>query len=299
MSGSTTNKRLKEEEEDEDDDDEETDPEEMNDDAGELSSPDSRKRSHPSSDAVTTSAKRRPYRRTKRPAGYNDKSSITTTTNVLWQQPLNVFDSILAESQDLMQAAAEAQQLGRYKIAATYLILLHTRLVGLGKRIDKIKMTGGPARTLLPSSQSNNSNLEVDSAMMEHLARAAAELHAARKWDASPGGDLAVSATGTELRLPLQSPDARTFLANTANQKGVTNAATVTGVAQSTWSGVVATTPTVDTVTGRKPFTTAINTVPYANCDARALLRGGPVTAAVVESRKNGTEEKDEEFATV
>jgi hypothetical protein len=287
---STTSKRVKKEEEA---DDEETDPEEMNDEAVESSPLDSRKRSHHSSETATTSAKRRPYRRTKRPAGYNDKSSITTTTNVLWQQPLNVFDSILAESQDLLQAATEAQQLGRYKIAATYLILLHTRLVGLGKRFDKIKMTGGPTRPSLPSqSQPSSSHWEVDTALMEHLARAAAELHAARKWDISPGGDAAAPAA-TELRSPLQSPDARTFLAHTANQQGVTNAATVTGVAQST-GAAVGWTLTVDASTGRKPVTTAMNTVPYANCNARALLRGGPMTAAVAVSQNRNKEEKEE-----
>ena len=60
--------------------------------------------------------------------------------------------------------------------------------------------------------------MELDTAMMEHLARAAVELHAAR--------------TGKQQHLLAFSPTAREFLAGTANQQGLTNAATVTGVAK-------------------------------------------------------------------
>lgn len=186
--------------------------------------------------------KKRPYRRTKRPLGYNDKSSITTTTETF--QPVSAYDAVLQESQDLLQAAAEAQQLGRLKMSASYLLLLHTRLVGLGKRFDKAvavaqrgadeqsstlaspgtqRLQQRAAKEALQSflPQQYSDTIELDTAMMEHLARAAAELHHqrtgkplhARKFVSSP-------ATATE------------FLANTANQKGVTNAATVTGVAR-------------------------------------------------------------------
>jgi hypothetical protein len=459
------------------------------------------------------SIKKRPYRRTKRPMGYNDKSSITTTTDALWQQPLNVYDAILAEAQDLHQAAMEAQQLGRYTIASTYLLLLHTRLVGLGKRFDKSIIathpqhhpnpqahhpTGihgskdqqdhlqhhhpntnsipvdtnaaatavvgalhryddaadGKSGTQSSSNRATNasttttigvvvaepttrvggvvgttvdtttvssfvppvlvvaqppsdvapmatttttttsllqlpSNIEVDTAMMEHLARAAAELHAARSGKllqqhqqqqhspAHPHRHLDMSnssnssshhhhhhvlsspskkshrSTTTKLGI-LQSPDARTFLSTTANQQGVTNAATVTGVAktiavptdgtvpshtrtpphsvvreQSLHTMITTTTATNTTTamnhnhdnnnkndhqlhttdvhstklplplvssppppsgttttpsnhgsSSRRPVTTAMNTVPYANCNARWLLRGAPTTDA-------------------
>jgi Myb-like DNA-binding domain len=90
--------------------------------------------------------KRRPYRRTKRPIGYNDRSSVTVVNTVPGRKhsisnvPLNVSDAILQESNDLMAAASEAQQLGRYKMASTYLRFLHARLVGLGKRFDNKRL---------------------------------------------------------------------------------------------------------------------------------------------------------------
>ncbi|KAL7569442.1 hypothetical protein ACA910_009626 [Epithemia clementina (nom. ined.)] len=108
---------------------------------------------------TTTNKKRRAYhRRTKRSgSSHNDsKSTATTTVSEQGDQPdgttddnndegpyyppgWNAFDSVLQESADLSQAAAEAQQLGRLKMASTYLLLLHARLVGLGKRFDKLR----------------------------------------------------------------------------------------------------------------------------------------------------------------
>ena len=255
--------------------------------------------------------KKRPYRRTKRPAGYNDKSSITTTTETF--QPVSAYDAVLQESQDLCQAAAEAQQLGRLKMSAAYLLLLHTRLVGLGKRFDKAiavaergeDAASSPSKQLQAQQQATQAelarllptNIELDNDMMEHLARAAAELHAAR----------------TGKSHSLTSPTAREFLAGTANQQGVTNAATVTGVAKAVaaieqqeaqyWnnnnnntkkgvsdktidSAAAAVEEEVDELDkympGRnKPATTAMRTVPHANCDAKSLLFGAPFEAAI------------------
>lgn len=200
--------------------------------------------------AANKITKKRPYRRTKRPPGYNDKSTITTTTRVA---AVNAYDTVLQESQDLLDAAAEAQQLGRLKMASTYLLLLHARLVGLGKRFDKArddhhhhkrqrmdeteassaaKQTSNEDATAQQQAAASvpedtpktraakqlakmlPSNIEMDQAMMEHLAKAAAELHAARTGRAAKRPDL------------LRSPDAREFLATTANRQGVTNAAT-------------------------------------------------------------------------
>jgi hypothetical protein len=319
--------------------------------------------------------KKRPYIRTKRPVGYNDKSSITTATDTLWQSPLNVYDAVLSEASDLLQAATEAQQLGRLKMASAYLLLLHARLVGLGKRFDKAysppsttsssslsssssstmraaasarhksgsgggSSSGGGAvpnaphygyatTTTTTSSGWNGqahmaggggggggallatmdgggggqrhrdtktaalasllpSHIELDTAMMEHLARAAAELHAARCSGRYQQATATAAATAAGLPLPspmrdscavgtntatvppsthptlppppphhhhhhyaaastehyphasphkrpaLHSPNAREFLQSTANHRGVTNAATVTGGATST-----------------------------------------------------------------
>ena len=210
--------------------------------------------------------KKRPYRRTKRPKGYCDKSTITTTTEAVTQQ--NAYDAVLAESQDLWQAAAEAKSLGRLKMASAYMLLLHARLVGLGKRFDKARQNrppqpdnaaadtnsssneepiweiynpksppskdppaaptpvkpktpqpfASPAPKQQPSAaaptpktaaarqlaQMLPSNIELDSAMMEHLAKAAAELHAVRSGKPKP-------------LLPSPNTNTRDFLAGTAN----------------------------------------------------------------------------------
>lgn len=323
-----------------------------------------------------TGDKKRPYRRTKRPKNYCDRSTITTVTE---QPQQNAFDSILAEASDLMQAAAEAQQLGRFKMASAYLLLLHARLVGLGKRFDKaIHLSGIPselpsgehkshsenpscnvqsrscvsASGTSPSSEPTPSddvsptassitangnsnepsfslsspavssslsavtpktqaarrlasilppNIELDAAMMEHLAKAAAELHAARS-----GRNRGVA----------PSPDAREFLANTANQRGMTTAtlvawrrpekidelqqagktpreiACMTGRTERQVKAYISNRDEREKVAhdweelsdesskkkggrGKKPATAAMTTVPYANCDARCLLQGG------------------------
>jgi len=228
---------------------------------------------------------------------------------------VSAYDAVLQESQDLCQAAAEAQQLGRLKMSAAYLLLLHTRLVGLGKRFDKAiavaergeDATSSPSKQLQAQQAAQAelarllpTNIELDTDMMEHLARAAAELHAAR----------------TGKSHSLTSPTAREFLAGTANQQGVTNAATVTGVAKAvaaieqqeaqywnnnntkkgdrskTIDAAAAAVEEVDELDkympGRnKPATTAMRTVPHANCDAKSLLFGAPFEAISSPSRRH------------
>ena len=407
--------------------------------------------------------KKRPYRRTKRPKDYNDKSTITTTTESVAQQ--NAYDAVLAESQDLWQAAAEAQQLGRLKMASAYMLLLHARLVGLGKRFDRARRqqpvqkkeeqsvpavvvetaaevnekdetgvagsplkkrkhtrssaakteaatkgsstessktplpptptapgTGQSRKTSTPAAATTTTaaaaaatatatttsttpktqaartlarmlpnDIAFDSAMMEHLAKAAAELHAARS------GRHHSQSHNSSSKHPhhtlLSSPDAREFLAATANSQGVTNAATsvaawsrkevdcidlalykgqttremTTALPGRTEQQVKAfirnrqerarvaadfeLTPAAaaadETATGsspkknssssssninkggraRKPVTTAMNTVPNANCDARALLQGGLLEQldGDIGGQEEGNKEEDEE----
>jgi hypothetical protein len=254
--------------------------------------------------------KKRPYRRTKRPTNYCDKSTITTvsgsnsTSAATFALSVNVYDAVLAESRDLLTAATEAQQLGRLKMAAAYQLLLHARLVGLGKRFDKaiVQTTNTstgvatndtvdhtnvnmdttavgeddaaavttPGPQLQPSTpatpaaaipaeasttcttQENNPDsasqvhippqllqppptpttaaarqlarllpptCELDQTMMEHLAKAAAELHAQRS-GRKRNLALAVAAVDPD---DLQTPDQ--FFAQTANQLQLPNAA--------------------------------------------------------------------------
>lgn len=154
--------------------------------------------------------------------------------------PSDIYDAMIGEISNLLQAAQEAQAFGRMKMSATYQLLAHTRLVGLGKRFDGFlvhnknglepsiisgSMTPLPVSpTTTPSSKmqskqprvlkfpddasskphpSNNSKtatsrkpnakdiqdaqeslskilptgVDLDDSMMEHLARAAMELH--------------------------------------------------------------------------------------------------------------------------
>lgn len=289
-------------------------------------------RSSPTPDEDGKRKAKRPYRRTKRPKNYNDKSTITTTTENFTS--LNVYDAVLSESEDLLQAATEAQQLGRLKMASAYLLLLHARLVGLGKRFDKAEHpepelnNANAANKALPSldrketpqkpfaieqetpktaaakqlAQMLPSNIEMDQAMMEHLAKAAAELHAARCGRKRPD---------------ITSPTAREFLENTANRQNIHNAAhsgvawtendisllnqavengkepkEIAGLLQKSEPQVKAylrnqhqmakveadlelnETPKKRGGRGRKPATTAMTTVPSAVCSARDLLQG-------------------------
>jgi hypothetical protein len=124
------------------------------------------------------------------------KSTTTVTTTAATSTQVNVYDAVLGEARDLLNAAAEAQALGRLKMASAYQLLLHARLVGLGKRFDRAQVQGHTVATE-PSESAKKSlemeqakpqiqselakmlpqNVEFDDTMMEHLARKAMELH--------------------------------------------------------------------------------------------------------------------------
>lgn len=146
-----------------------------------------------------------------------EKSTVTTVTRDVTQ--MNVYDAVLAEASDLAQAASEAQQLGRLKMASSYLLLLHARLVGLGKRFDKMPPPPGVVTTTTAASTPRRDgttttdrvltpntarvlsrmlpeDIELDQAMMEHLAKAAVELHAARSGRRRHGTEWQAGLTG-------------------------------------------------------------------------------------------------------
>ena len=145
--------------------------------------------------------------RSKRAKQADNRSTITTTTDTA-KRPVNVYDAVLGEAEDLLQAANQAQALGRLKMASAYQLLLHARLVGLGKRFDRAivedpppppespddststSAPGTPAAAGTPAAGEDTpppsvqelskylpSHIELDSTMMEHLARVAMELH--------------------------------------------------------------------------------------------------------------------------
>jgi len=86
-----------------------------------------------------------------RPSAAQSPSAPTPTTTTT-SASLNVYDSVLAESKDLLQAAQQAQQLGRLKMASAYLLLLHARLVGLGKRFDRVPAAMDMMKTVMKTS---------------------------------------------------------------------------------------------------------------------------------------------------
>ena len=283
--------------------------------------------------------------RSKRSKPTDNRSTVTTTTDTA-KKHVNVYDAVLGEAEDLLQAAFQAQALGRLKMASAYQLLLHARLVGLGKRFDRAttvmedplpqSLVPSPSLHLADNSSSADdhstttsapvtpasvataaavggtpvssgttptgpsvaelskylpSDIELDSTMMEHLARVAMELHhqkTGRKihsdtptpppskstvaWTEAekhqcqvlldqglPEYDISQrmkSRTEAQVRAYLQNQKIRQREAraveqdfeedNTPRKKG----------------------------RGRKPPTQAMNTVPNANLDAKALLSG-------------------------
>jgi len=78
---------------------------------------------------------------------------VINTTPTLTSSPSDIYDAMMGEISDLLQAAQEAQALGRIKMASTYQLLAHTRLVGLGKRFDGFLAHGNHG---VLSSNNNN-----------------------------------------------------------------------------------------------------------------------------------------------
>jgi hypothetical protein len=337
--------------------------------------------------------KKRPYRRTKRPKNYNDKSTVTTTTPTLANCPTNVYDAVLGECEDLLKASVEAQRLGRLKMAGAYNLLLHTRLVGLGKRFDRASVVApvrrnrgdagdeddddeddydeheehydnsedesqqqtpvarggglvmedsnpsepaqattslansvgmesaptaaaktpavaGLAPALEKLSEILPSNLEMDTSMMEHLARAAVELHHQRTGrKQSAEGLLASPMTGLIGSPPAAAPaegkgrkdnakiawtpEEQDIVEKAVSEKKVPYAiakllknkteAQVKAFLKNQAKTSEQNEALADDLgspgkkrggRGRKPPTTAMNTVPNANLDAKSLLKG-------------------------
>lgn len=233
------------------------------------------KRPPPSSfAAVLALARRRPYRRTKKPKGYCDKSTVTTTTDTA-MTPVNVYDAVLGEAEDLLTAAMEAQALGRLKMASAYQLLSHARLVGLGKRFDRAHVLPEPHdvdddESSSPTSEKATpkqevdeqqqdeeeddegsettdgetrqhpvselarllpSNIELDTIMMEHLARAAVELHHQRTGRKISADGLLASPMNGFLAAALQPSPLQTIKTNEANERSskMNTAATTNG----------------------------------------------------------------------
>jgi hypothetical protein len=86
------------------------------------------------------------------PASAPSSSSITPTAPA---SSTDIYDAMLGEISDLLMAAQQAQTLGRLKMASTYQLLVHARLVGLGKRFDRFLAHGAGNITGAGNSNTN------------------------------------------------------------------------------------------------------------------------------------------------
>ena len=75
------------------------------------------------------------------------------------------IDEIINESNDLLQAAREAQCLGRLRASSSYLLLAHARLVGLGRRFDRSRCLEDETTA---SSDKTNANPSIVQNPSEH-----------------------------------------------------------------------------------------------------------------------------------
>lgn len=255
----------------------------------------------------------------KRKAKPLEKSTTTTTTETA-QMPVNVYDAVLGEAEDLLQAAMEAQAMGRLKMASAYQLLLHARLVGLGKRFDRAQVQGpvpetaaqSPAVSTASASTASEStpvalhtelskilpqNVEMDSAMMEHLARAAMELHHQRTGRRIQS-DTVVSPSPMVAAASVAWTEEEREKVQDAIDSGTTDPSEIASILKTRTEAQVKVYLrnseelkkgsaqmeqefTSDLVSprrrggrGRKPPTQAMNTVPNAKLDAKALLAG-------------------------
>ncbi|GKY92091.1 hypothetical protein MPSEU_000180500 [Mayamaea pseudoterrestris] len=163
----------------------------------------------------------------------------------------NTYDCILAECETLLQAAMEAQQLGRLQLASTYLWLLHSRLVPIGKRLDvshatKLQQLNNDEKQVTVEEQPADANSDSASVSMETGSAAGA----AAATGSSP------AATGHSALRQVESAAARAAVASPNDNHDTTAAAKQLG-------------------RGKKPETTPLYTAPSACCNVRELLERG------------------------
>jgi hypothetical protein len=272
------------------------------------------------SSTVYATPKKRPFQPFQQQPLLAATTAAATTAADSSSSTSNVYDAVLGEAQDLLLAASEAQQLGRYKLASAYLFLLHARLVGLGKRFDKANNAAKMGTTsnnysissrdginasldapVTPSSSVNPttlfspktnaarqlahmlpSNIQLDQAMMEHLAKAAVELHAQRC-----GGNKRASKKTAPVAIwktELGSPSS-----NQASQGNVKQQHLNRTPEQQQMDSKQST----QVEQKQKLPVAAMFTVPHANCDARALLQPQQHRRGEDHARINDTNSKD------
>jgi len=99
-------------------------------------------------------------------------SYISYRNSMSVYQPTNAIDEVMNEVQQLLQAASEAQALGRLRNSYSSLLLAHQRLVGLGSRVDRSYCEAETPTTTQPTTQTTTeggecSNLSITSQQLK------------------------------------------------------------------------------------------------------------------------------------
>ena len=90
----------------------------------------------------TKKVRRAPIAPTSASGKTTKANSAQSQAEVTGTSTADIYDAMLGEISDLLMAAQQAQSLGRLKMASTYQLLVHARLVGLGKRFDRFLAHG-------------------------------------------------------------------------------------------------------------------------------------------------------------
>jgi len=99
-------------------------------------------------------------------------SYISYRNSMSVYQPTNAIDEVMNEVEQLLQAASEAQALGRLRNSYSSLLLAHQRLVGLGSRVDRSYCEAETPTTTQPTTQTTTeggecSNLSITSQQLK------------------------------------------------------------------------------------------------------------------------------------
>ena len=193
------------------------------------------------------------------------------------------YDTVLAESEALLEAASQAQQLGRLRLATSYLWLLQARLVPLGKRLDaaqqqkKNKTTTTTLETEDDSSKAEATDLVTSTRATVSSSTPLTTDSTVSAASSDPSNDHKVYAhapPGLVPILPAPSP----------KKPQVVPVFTTTMTTSNTYDTKNDNNNDNDKDDdnhqrtlgrGRKPDTTPLYTAPHAECNIKALMRHG------------------------
>ena len=239
-------------------------------------------------------------------AAFSTDATSNTHSHTHWT---GSYDTVLAESEALLAAASQAQQLGRLRLASSYLWLLQARLVPLGKRLDaaqqattsvilKHKTTtttttvpdkGTTANEAVSTSSSSTDSTAPAAASSSNVATATmTTIHANTHATAARSPVVAHSRPGLVPILPAPTPFSpkklvvsvapppQVMTTTTSNSSSNNNNNNNNNLDNNNNNGDDNSHDDQRIVgRGRKPDTTPLYTAPHAECDILALVRQG------------------------